>query len=160
MDTIVKELCYQDYVSMQTLEQDDYSLLQAAIVAQANAHAPYSNFKVGAAVRLENGEIIVGNNQENAAYPSGLCAERVALFAAAARYPKQSIVALAITAESSNNNEPASPCGACRQVMAEYEHLYCKPMRIILGNAHSHIHIFSKVEHLLPFSFVGEALKK
>lgn len=98
-------------------------LMEKAIEAKSTAYAPYSKFKVGAALILENGRIITGNNQENAAYPSGICAERVAVWKAASDYPTQKIMALAITASSSTQTtkEPVAPCGACRQSLSEYE---------------------------------------
>lgn len=98
-------------------------LMEKAIEAKSTAYAPYSKFKVGAALILENGRIITGNNQENAAYPSGICAERVAIWKAASDYPTQKIMALAITASSSTQTtkEPVAPCGACRQSLSEYE---------------------------------------
>lgn len=154
----IVELAFEEYGQLTDLAAADKQLMEAAIEAQEQAYAPYSHFSVGAAVRLANGTIVRGNNQENAAYPSGLCAERVALFYAAAQYPNQAVEAIAITAPSAHD-EPASPCGACRQVMAEYEHLHHRPMRILLGHAQSKIWVFGKVQYLLPFSFDGEALK-
>lgn len=153
------ELSFEEYTSIKDLCEGDKRLLQAALEAQKEAYAPYSRFKVGAAVLLSNGIIVQGNNQENAAYPSGLCAERVALFAAAAQYPQEKVVALAIAADTTDKTEPASPCGACRQVMIEYENQHRQPMRVILGNAQSYIRVFDTVSYLLPFSFNGEALK-
>ena len=98
-------------------------LMQKAIEVKQTAYAPYSNFKVGAALLLENGKIVTGNNQENAAYPSGICAERVAIWKASSDYPNQRILELAITASSSSQitKEPVAPCGACRQTLSEYE---------------------------------------
>ena len=98
-------------------------LMEKAIEAKHNAYAPYSKFKVGAAFLLKNGTIITGSNQENAAYPSGMCAERVAIWRASSEYPDQKIITLAITASSSSQltNEPVAPCGACRQTLSEYE---------------------------------------
>ena len=98
-------------------------LMDKAIEAKQNAYAPYSKFKVGAALLLENGTVITGNNQENAAYPSGMCAERVAVWKASSEFPNQKILQLAITASSSTQQlkEPIAPCGACRQTLSEYE---------------------------------------
>jgi cytidine deaminase len=119
------------------------------------AYAPYSEFHVGAAVLLENGEIIAGNNQENAAYPSGLCAERVALFYAGSQYPTIAIKTIAISVKSKNViiSEPLSPCGGCRQVIAEYENKFKKPIRIIMSGEKGQIYIANSIESLLPLMF-------
>jgi cytidine deaminase len=119
------------------------------------AHAPYSEFHVGAAVLLENGKIVTGNNQENAAYPSGLCAERVAIFYASAQYPNSAVKAIAVTVKSKNMvvSEPLSPCGACRQVIAEYENKSEKPIRIIMSGEKGPIYIAKSIESLLPLMF-------
>ena len=111
------------YSSMDELENRNEKLMKRAIEARKNAYSPYSNFTVGAAVLLENDKIVLGNNQENAAYPSGLCAERVAVFYAGANYPGIKIKAIAITATSINYkvDTPAAPCGNCRQAISEYE---------------------------------------
>src|ERR1035437_1956912 len=101
---------------------EDLKLLKEAEKAMHNAYAPYSEFIVGAAVLLENGKLVTGNNQENAAYPSGICAERVAIFYACAQYPKVAVKTIAIICDT-KTNEPVTPCGACRQVIAEYEQL-------------------------------------
>ena len=105
------------YESFEELHEKDQELMNRAIQARENAYAPYSNFKVGAAVLMENGEVVIGSNQENASYPSGLCAERVAVFQAGAKYPGLTIEAIAITAASDHYlvNQPAGPCGNCRQ---------------------------------------------
>jgi len=126
---------YQEYSSAKELVAADQSLLDNAKNAALRAYSPYSHFSVGAAVLLENGEIITGNNQENAAYPSGLCAERVALFAASSRYPGVDVKAIAITAQSTETEitEPVTPCGACRQVMVEYENNSKEPTKVIMS---------------------------
>lgn len=144
------------------MRAEDAQLLAEARRATGDAYAPYSGFKVGAAVLLENGEVITGNNQENAAYPSGLCAERVALFAASARFPGVPVIALAITARTDDYeiSEPISPCGACRQVMAEYESLHKKPIRIIMAGESGKIMVLENVSGVLPFRFDGGMLKK
>ena len=109
--------------SIEELSESLKSLMNKAVEAKTSAYAPYSKFHVGAALLLENGMIITGNNQENAAYPSGICAERVAIWKASSDYPNQKIIALAITGSSSTqiSNEPVAPCGACRQSLFEYE---------------------------------------
>ncbi|WP_303318209.1 cytidine deaminase [Flavivirga abyssicola] len=111
------------YQDLDALPKDIILLMQKAFEARKNAYAPYSNFNVGAALLLDNGEIITGNNQENASYPSGLCAERTAIYYAGSQYPKAKIVQMAISAGSKNNQttKPIPPCGACRQAIAEYE---------------------------------------
>ena len=105
------------------LPNDVKSLMESAITIKNTAYAPYSKFKVGSAFLMENGQVVTGNNQENAAYPSGMCAERVAVWNAASQYPKEKILKLAISASSSSQilKEPVAPCGACRQTLSEYE---------------------------------------
>lgn len=124
------------------------------------AYAPYSGFFVGAAVLLENGEIIKGSNQENAAYPSGLCAERVAVFSASALYPDIKIKAIAISARSSHHvmDHPVSPCGACRQVLLEYEVKQNEPVKMFLSGQSGNIYQVGKVKDLLPLSFTASDL--
>ncbi|WP_299527392.1 cytidine deaminase [uncultured Lutibacter sp.] len=109
--------------SIEELSNSVKNLMNKAIEAKQNAYAPYSNFKVGAAFLLEDGTIVTGNNQENAAYPSGICAERVAIWKVSSEYPNLKILKLAITASSSSQltKEPVAPCGACRQTLSEYE---------------------------------------
>jgi len=118
------------------------------------SYAPYSNFNVGAAVRLSNDIIVKGANQENSAYPSGLCAERTAMFSAASRYPGEQILSLALIASQKGELQkaPTYPCGACRQVMAQYQARSGKPMRIIIGSA-GKIQVFDGVESIMPFIF-------
>jgi cytidine deaminase len=148
-----------EYSSPEELEEQDRNLINKAIEAAQKAYAPYSGFHVGAAVLLENGKIIQGNNQENAAYPSGLCAERVALFAANAQYPDIPVVALAVVAfnKGEMTDLATPPCGACRQVMIETEMRFGKPIRVILAGK-SHILVFKNVRELLPLSFTSKDL--
>ena len=144
---------YQECM-MSELDEADRLLLEAAIEATDTAYAPYSNFHVGAAVRLEDGTVVKGSNQENIAYPSGLCAERTALFAAGSQYPDRVIEALAIVGCNQQSVlTAASPCGACRQVMAEVENRQGKKLRVICYFSESKILIFEGVESLLPFVF-------
>lgn len=145
-----------------SLPDNERQLVGAAGKAMLGAYAPYSEFKVGAAVLLGNGQVIPGNNQENGAYPSGLCAERVALFAARAQFPHQRIVALAIQASSEevDVNEPVAPCGACRQVMVEYEHNQEQPMTVLFLGASGPIYRIESAAELLPLLFHGDFLKK
>ncbi|MBS4055949.1 MAG: cytidine deaminase [Bacteroidales bacterium] len=144
------------------LEADDQSLLNQAAEAAKNAWAPYSKFRVGAAVRLENGIIVTGNNQENPAYPSGLCAERVALFYASSQYPGVAVSAIAITATSSISpvTRPIPPCGACRQVMSDTENRFHKDMRVIMRGQQGPVMICDNMKSLLPLSFIDEYLPK
>ena len=148
------KIAYQEYASLQELSQEDLRLAQAAIEATAKAYAPYSNFNVGAAVMFTDGEIVSGANQENAAYPSGLCAERTALFYASASRPEKKMAALAIAACQNGEliQSPVTPCGACRQVMAEYQKKGGRPLAIILVGANK-ILKFENVESLLPLIF-------
>ena len=151
-----------EFENRKELESEDNLLLQKAIEAVDNAYAPYSTFYVGAAVLLENGEIVTGNNQENAAYPSGLCAERVALFFASSIYPDVAVKAIAITAKAENFTikEPVAPCGACRQVMAETENRFDNKLRVIMMGEEGVIQVVEGMESLLPSAFHAEELKK
>ena len=138
------------------------NLLEKAKEAASLAYAPYSGFKVGCAIMLENGKVAVGNNQENAAYPSGLCAERVALFHAMAENPNLSIEKIVVVAPGKPGTlatEPATPCGSCRQAMAEYESRQEKPIEIFLWDQGTHIWKFHSVSDLLPFYFTGKNLQ-
>lgn len=145
---------YDEYDSIDLLEAKDKELLQEAMNAADKAYSPYSGFKVGAAVRLSNGNIVIGNNQENIAYPSGLCAERVALFSAMANNPHTAIDAIAVIGKNSNNQWCAAlPCGACRQTICEYENLSKKKIRIILYSGDDKVSVLDGINTLLPLSF-------
>lgn len=137
--------------SISEISSADQQLIYAAKKSASDAYAPYSQFKVGAAVRMENGKILSANNQENAAYPSGLCAERVALFFSSARYPRQRIKAIATT---------HVPCGGCRQVILEYERKQNSCIRIIMLKNKNTALISEGISHLLPLSFTRKELKK
>lgn len=140
------------------LPDEELPLMQAAIQATGQAYAPYSNFHVGAAALLENGIIITGSNQENAAYPSGLCAERVALFNAGHQYPDVPVVALAIAAATNGRQvESISPCGACRQVLLEAEQRHGKPMKVLLCGT-KEVMVATSAESLLPLCFGAKDL--
>ena len=143
------------YHSEKELSSEDASLLQFAIKARKKAYAPYSNFQVGAAVLLANGEVVLGNNQENASYPSGLCAERVAIFHAGANYPGEIIRAIAISATSNDYEvkEPAGPCGNCRQAIAEYEYKQKSPISILMQGESGPIYKCDAINDILPLSF-------
>lgn len=137
------------------LPSEIQTLMNQAIETRKNAYAPYSKFRVGAAILLDNGKIVLGSNQENAAYPSGLCAERVAIFQAGAIYPNAKIVKLAITAASDNNPtlSPIPPCGACRQSIAEYEFKQDTPIEIYFMGESGEVYKSNSINNLLPLSF-------
>ena len=145
---------YEEFASVDEMTPEDRKLVGLALEAQKGSYSPYSHFQVGAALLLADGTIIKGANQENAAYPSGLCAERTALFAAGANYPDVPLECLAIAGSDHGMlcESPASPCGACRQVMAEYQKKFGKPLKIILVGS-KRIRKFYKVEDILPFIF-------
>lgn len=137
------------------LETDDKMLMNKAIEARENAYAPYSKFSVGAALLLDNGEIVLGNNQENAAYPSGMCAERVAIWKAGSTFPGVKIIKLAITASSTITkvNKPVGPCGACRQTLSEFEINQKQPFQVIFMGEVGEVVKTTSLLSLLPFSF-------
>lgn len=142
------------------LTATDRQLIDSAKAACTSAYAPYSQFQVGAAVLLENGEIICGSNQENAAYPSGICAERCAVFYANSRYPESAVIALAIAASNKPGeflSSPITPCGACRQVLLETQRRFNTPMRILLYGT-SRVLTFDSLDPLLPFQFTGDEI--
>lgn len=149
------------YESMEDLREEDRKLLELAESSTLSAYAPYSHFKVGAALRLKNGRVITGNNQENVAYPSGMCAERVAMYYAGSQYPGEAIETIAVAAYSDDFTvNEVSPCGACRQAMAEYQLQQQNPIRLIMKGKKGNIHIVNSVEDLLPLMFHAEELKK
>lgn len=160
MKEITLQIKFTEYEAAAQLPEKDNNLIMKARDSAKNGYAPYSGFRVGAAVLLENGVIVTGNNQENAAYPSGLCAERTALFYASAQYPNIPIIAIAISTlnRSDSASDIAKPCGACRQVMAEYEDLAGKPLRILLDSTHKTI-VINGIDSLLPLRFKKEDLK-
>jgi cytidine deaminase len=147
-------ITYQEFSSVDEMTPGDQALVAAALEAQKGSYSPYSDFQVGAALLLANGVVVKGANQENIAYPSGLCAERSAMFWAGANYPDVPMETLAIAGSDHGVlcESPASPCGACRQVMAEYQKKYQHPIKIILVGS-KRIRKFSCVEDLLPFIF-------
>ena len=148
------------YLQLDELPQDEQELVAAAIKATDNSNAKYSHFRVGAALLLTDGSVVIGANQENAAFPSGLCAERVTVFYANAKYPDVAVDTLLITVLDENGDyrgEPVPPCGACRQVLSETETRQGKPMRILLVGK-SKVYEFSSVSDLLPFIFSGNEL--
>jgi cytidine deaminase len=154
MKTSEIRILVHEYQNIHELAENEQNLLVEARKITKSAYAPYSGFHVGAAVLLNNGKIITGNNQENSAYPSGLCAERVALFYANANFPDSEVVTIAVSAAKNSVlvNEAVKPCGACRQALAETEVRFGKPIRIILDGQDS-ILLLNGVESLLPLSF-------
>lgn len=148
-------LNYEEFISNSELNNDYKLLVEKAKEALKNAYADYSRFYVGAAVLMEDGTIITGNNQENVAYPSGICAERVAMFYASSQFPDKKIKAVAVIAKSQNFSPqtPVTPCGACRQVMCEYEQKNGSPIKIIMASETGKIIVTENAQSLLPFVF-------
>ena len=143
------------------LESKDLMLVNAAKEATSGSWSPYSGFKVGAALMLEDGTVVTGSNQENAAYPSGLCAERTALFAAGHSYPNKAVTAIAIAARNDNGYtaQPITPCGACRQVLAETEQRGGHTIRYILYGTEGTMIIEGGTDAILPFCFGADSMK-
>ena len=146
---------FSAYDTLQDLPKEVQNLMEQAISVRKNAYAPYSKFRVGAALLLDNGKIVLGSNQENAAYPSGLCAERVAVFQAGTIYPNAKILKMAITAASDTNttNSPIPPCGACRQSIAEYEFKQEHPIEIYFMGEIGKVYKSESLKNMLPFMF-------
>lgn len=155
MQTIKTESTLYIFENLEALPSDIVLLMKKAQEAREKAYAPYSKFSVGAALMLDNNEIITGNNQENASYPSGLCAERTAVYYAGSQYPDAKILNMAIVAGSNikNTNEPIPPCGACRQAIAEYEIKQESPIVIYFMGATGRILKSNSLSNLLPFGF-------
>ena len=151
--TITTQLSVFD--SVKDLPNDIYNLMEQAVAIRKKAYAPYSKFRVGAAILLDNGKIVLGSNQENAAYPSGLCAERVAIFQAGAIYPEAKILKMVISAASdtSSTTIPIPPCGSCRQSIAEYEIKQDTPIEIYFMGEIGAIYKSASLKNLLPFMF-------
>lgn len=159
----MKEIKLETKIAIYSLAEvphDELPLVDAALKATEQTYAPYSKFHVGAAVLLADGTIVTGSNQENAAYPSGLCAERVALFHAGHQYPDIPVVALAIAAATDGKQvESISPCGACRQVLLETEQRYGRPVKVLLCGT-SDVVVVQDAASLLPLSFGKKDLLK
>lgn len=155
MKQIVTELAFTQYGSINELPESDKNLMLKAIEARKSAYAPYSKFRVGAALAMEDGSVIIGTNQENAAYPSGLCAERVALYAAASSHPGKKISAIAISAASDKGDThvPIPPCGSCRQSIVEYEQRDGAPISILFMGEDGPVMTSESIKNLLPLSF-------
>ena len=146
---------YQLFSNWTDLPEQEKRLVDKAYEAMENAYAPYSEFKVGACALMDDGSFILGNNQENAAFPSGICAERVALFYAGANFPNKKVLTLCIVAkgELMPASQLLSPCGGCRQVMLESENRQKQPIRVILVNQDGRTMVLDSVIQLLPFGF-------
>ena len=145
---------FSTYESLTELPSEIQNLFEKATLILKNAHAPYSKFKVGVAILLDNGTIVLGSNQENAAYPSGLCAERVALFQAMSNFPESKILKMVITATSEAGvNSAVPPCGACRQSIAEYETKQESPIEIYFMGEKDTIYKSESLKNLLPLLF-------
>lgn len=142
------------------LSKDLQLLLSQARSALNSSYSPYSGFKVGAAVKLENGETVLGSNQENIAYPSGLCAERTALFSAGTLYPNVKIISIAIVANSINGpvKQPVTPCGSCRQVMIEVETKQNSPITMITSGDDGEIWVSQSIANIIPFNFSSDVV--
>ncbi|MXV17808.1 cytidine deaminase [Hufsiella ginkgonis] len=155
-------IAFSEYADEEELTDSDRSLCAEAVKALGTSHSPYSKFRVGTALRLRSGKIIYGSNQENVAYPSGLCAERVALFSAGVNHPGDPIVAMAITAQTGNFEltQPVTSCGACLQVMAEYEKKQEVPIEIMFYCLEGPVWKTKGVRSLMPFMFYENRLEK
>ncbi|WP_461445091.1 cytidine deaminase [Maribacter sp.] len=143
------------YDAVESLPDDELKLMQAAIAARKNAYAPYSDFYVGAAALLENGEVVIGNNQENASFPAGLCAEGVAVFQAGSRFPGVVIKTIAISAASNKYvvDKPTAPCGICRQSISEYENRQKTPISLLMAGEKGSVFKCESVADILPLGF-------
>lgn len=161
MNKLSFSITYEAYEGLQELDERDQSLCKDAVKALKTSWSPYSNFKVGTAVRLSGGEVILGSNQENLAYPSGLCAERVALFTIGASRPDAVIETMVITAHTDNFKitTPVTCCGACLQVMAEFERKQGKEIEVLFYCIDGQVLKVQGIKSLLPFVFVEKRLE-
>lgn len=160
MKKIKIESFLEVYPSQKELPEAISFLMDAAIKARDNAYAPYSEFTVGAAILMDKGEVVAGSNQENASFPSGLCAERTAIYYAGSKYPGMAIKAIAITAKSLKKPtlKPIPPCGACRQAIAEYEIKQESPIEIYFMGEKGEVVKSDSLENLLPLLFTSRYL--
>jgi cytidine deaminase len=160
MEKHVHQFSYEVYNSAEELEPADAGLLNKAKEVTAQAYAPYSRFRVGAAARLDNGQVVTGTNQENASFPAGICAERVLMSAAASLFPGAAIETLAVSYfnEHGPSDNPISPCGICRQSLQESEQRTAKPIRLILGGQKGTVYIIPQASSLLPLAFTADEL--
>jgi len=160
IEEIIIKSRFTKFPDFDSLHQEDKTLISRAISAAKNAYAPYSKFKVGAALIDSEGAIFIGNNQENAAYPSGICAERVAIYSVFANKPQIKVRSLAIVASSGNELVSAPPCGSCRQTILEMEIRQGSPIRILITYHKGIYLIANSIEDLLPLSFTSDYLKE
>lgn len=162
MEKQLQQFEYLVYNDITGLDDADAWLLKEAREVTRHAYAPYSHFQVGAVIKLVNGEIITGSNQENASFPVGICAERVALAAASSAYPGVGINTIAISYNNVNgdSSRPISPCGMCRQALSEYEGRQDTPIRLILGGLSGKVYVVSRANDLLPLSFSADNMNK
>ncbi|GGI27019.1 cytidine deaminase [Pedobacter mendelii] len=162
MNSINLNISFEQYEGIEELNEKDRLLCELSEQALESSYSPYSKFRVGTAIRLKSGEIILGSNQENLAYPSGLCAERVALFSIGSAYPNAVIESMAITAQTDNFEilKPVTSCGGCLQVMAEFERKQNAPIEVIFYCLNGEILKVPSVKSLLPFAFVEDRLEK
>jgi cytidine deaminase len=144
---------YLRHTALESLSAEDRALLELAHAAALRAYAPYSNFLVGAALRMADGTLVTGNNQENASFPAGICAERTALHAAMSQRPQGVVVEMAIVVPSVTGDRPVSPCGICRQALLEQEHRQKSPMRLLLSVPNGPVFELASAGSLLPLSF-------
>ena len=161
MREIELRLSFPVYEGAKDLDATARELIGQAASAASRAYAPYSQFRVGASILLDNGEVVVGNNQENLAYPSGLCAERVALFSARARFPEAQVLAIAIAAQAGKHQlkDPIYPCGACRQVLVEVESKQNSPIRVLMAGPGEKVVEARRIADLLPLQFSAQLSK-
>jgi len=153
-------IVFESCADRHALPATDAALLSAAEGALEDAYAPYSRFRVGAAVRLSDGSVLTGSNQENASFPAGICAERVLLSAVSAVHPRLSVTTMAITYRGDGipASHPLAPCGVCRQTLVEYEERFGRPIRMVLAGLSGEVMVFATAADLLPFRFSGSEL--
>lgn len=160
MNTLLKikniEIPYQSYPNFESLPEHFQSLWKAAMQARKHSYSPYSNFTVGAAIELANGQLITGTNQENASFPAGLCAERTAMYRAGIEAPNQKFkrIAICATKKDAEHLESAPPCGGCRQVMLEFEKRHEQPFELLFLNEEKEFVVINSPSDLFPFSFI------
>jgi len=160
MEKLRKEILIEVYENIDKFNENEKRLIEEAINASNNAYAKYSNFKVGSAVLLSNNEIITGSNQENAVFPLGLCAERVALFSASNKYPNEPVIALALSTkkELKQDELPVFPCGSCRHSIIEQESKFNNKIKLFIIGSNGKIFVIETVQDILPFAFIGDSL--
>jgi len=156
----IHQFSYEVYDSVEDLTPADATLLNKAKEVTAQAYAPYSRFRVGAAAKLDNGQVVTGTNQENASFPAGICAERVLMSTASSLYPGIPINTLAVSYHNENGSSgsPISPCGICRQSLQEFEQRMGKPIRLLLGGEKGPVYVIPQSSLLLPFAFTADEL--